>query len=330
MKKQIRTALMFFMLLVTGITICGCSGKVDSPVKKEAAAVNAPEAEDSETEKPATEEIEPEASETEASGSQDNLTTISDVLDSYMKDPEKKDLEYVMFDVNADGIEELFFMRQGQIAEIYGTRNDKPIFSVICPETLDLTLYPKGMLRAKSNEKAEGDKDLWLQYFPEWGDFLSVFEETEGEYYTFCAYDLDDESLRQVNASLADIDDYPVWIYEWFEMISKEDYELLVPKDAPVKLPESYSLSDRDALDVLPEYLLYVNASDGYANLRTGPGTEYDVICKVPNGGELEVYKKSATSKSGTTWRKVIYFTETDDEDGYAWLTGWMADSQLE
>ena len=272
-----------------------------------------------------TEENEPEE---EASEESD---PVQDLLDSYMNDPEKKDLEYVMYDVNADGIEEIIFTDKGRIKEIYGMRNNKPNPTIDCPESLDMTLYPKGMLRAQSNEKSDyGTKDMWMQYFPEWGDFLSVFEELNKEYYTFCAYNLSDEEIRQINGSIADINDYPVWLYEWSDMISKKDFERLVPKDSPVKLPESSSLSDREAIEVIPEYLEYVGAPDGYANLRTGPGTEYDVIRKVPNGSSLEVYRKRGTSTSGKEWLKVTYYTEADNEDGYAWLTGWIACSQLE
>ena len=82
--------------------------------------------------------------------------------------------------------------------------------------------------------------------------------------------------------------------------------------------------------ETIPEYLVYVKAPDGYANLRTGPGTEYDVICQMPNGAELEVYREDATSKSGKRWLKVAYYREADNEDGYEWLTGWIAESQLE
>ncbi|MBP1584603.1 MAG: SH3 domain-containing protein, partial [Lachnospiraceae bacterium] len=138
------------------------------------------------------------------------------------------------------------------------------------------------------------------------------------------------EEIREINGSVADINDFPVWLYEWSDMISKKDFERLVPKDSPVKLPEADSLSNREALEVIPEYLRFVNASDGYANLRTGPGTEYDVICRVPNGHDLEVYRKKGTSKSGKSWLKVTYFTEADNEDGYMWLDGWIAESQLD
>ena len=77
--------------------------------------------------------------------------------------------------------------------------------------------------------------------------------------------------------------------------------------------------------ETIPEYLLYVNSSDGYANLRTGPGVEYDVIRKLHNGEELEVYREDGYDSKGKRWLKVAYF-EGDDED-YRWITGWIAES---
>ena len=346
-------------LTIAAFTLAGCSSTGDAPVTentrsetedaqiKEEAFVEEPEISESdkedqyiknkkdktvkaETENEGNVSVSADALEEEDPDVQES-DTVQDLLDRYMNDPEKKDFEYIMFDVNADGIEEIIFTDNGKIAEIYGMRNSKPNFTVVCPESLDMTLYPKGMLRAQSNEKSEYDtKDMWMQYFPEWGDFLSVFEELDKEYYTFCAYNLSDEEIREINGSVADINDFPVWLYEWSDMISKKDFERLVPKDSPVKLPEADSLSNREALEVIPEYLRFVNASDGYANLRTGPGTEYDVICRVPNGHDLEVYRKKGTSKSGKSWLKVTYFTEADNEDGYMWLDGWIAESQLD
>ena len=85
-----------------------------------------------------------------------------------------------------------------------------------------------------------------------------------------------------------------------------------------------------DTEETIPEYLVYVKAPDGYANLRTGPGTEYDIICQIPNGESLEVYREDAISENDKRWLKVAYYREADNEDGYEWLTGWIAESQLE
>lgn len=89
------------------------------------------------------------------------------------------------------------------------------------------------------------------------------------------------------------------------------------------------SAADNTGDETIPEYLLYVKSSDGYANLRTGPGTEYDIICQLQNGEELEVYRGNATSTDGKTWLKVAYF-DGDDSDGDYWTTGWIAESQVE
>ena len=86
---------------------------------------------------------------------------------------------------------------------------------------------------------------------------------------------------------------------------------------------------DNTGDETISEYFLYVKSSDGYANLRTGPGTEYDIICKLQNGEELEVYRGNATSKDGKTWLKVAYY-DGDDSDGDYWTTGWIAESQVE
>ena len=335
MKKTI-IAFTFMVFL-----LAGCGGTGSKPVAEE---IN------SETPKEAQViEEEPAMAEEEASSVQEDETVeedeteqedetvqesgpVQDLLDRYMKDPNTKDFKYVMYDVNADGIEELIFTdSQGRIAEIYGTRNGEPVGTVVSSDDLEITLYPKGMLKSQTVGGTDDSVTIWYQYFAEWGDFLAVFEELNGEYYTYCAYDLNEEEISQINTSIADTGDYPAWINERGDKITQKEYDRIVPKDDPVTLIDPDPLSDRDALDVIPEYLRYVNAPDGYANLRTGPGTEYEVICKVPQGDDLEVYRKEATSKDGKKWLKVTYLTEENTaEYGSAWLDGWMAESQLE
>ncbi len=71
-------------------------------------------------------------------------------------------------------------------------------------------------------------------------------------------------------------------------------------------------------------YYAYVNAPDGYVNLRTGPGTEYDIICPIPNGEALELCNEEAIASNGKKWIKVAYYV-----DG-GWNTGWVIASQIE
>ena len=88
--------------------------------------------------------------------------------------------------------------------------------------------------------------------------------------------------------------------------------------------------------ETIPEYLIYVKSPDGYANLRTGPGTEYDVICQIPTGDSMEVYRENAVDKKGQKWLKVAYWhtkgTSQPDgsDDPGVWETGWIAESQVE
>ena len=88
--------------------------------------------------------------------------------------------------------------------------------------------------------------------------------------------------------------------------------------------------------ETIPEYFIYVISPDGYANLRTGPGTEYDVICRIPTGDSMEVYRETATDKKGKKWLKVAYWhpegTSQGDgsDDQGVWETGWIAESQVE
>ena len=86
----------------------------------------------------------------------------------------------------------------------------------------------------------------------------------------------------------------------------------------------------------IPEYFIYVISPDGYANLRTGPGTEYDVICQIPTGDSMEVYRETATDKKGNKWLKVAYWhpegtsqLDGSNEQGITEI-GWIAESQVE
>ena len=77
--------------------------------------------------------------------------------------------------------------------------------------------------------------------------------------------------------------------------------------------------------ETIPEFYAYVNAPDGYVNLRTGPGTEYDIICSIENGEAVEVYKNGeAIADNGKKWLKIAYWV-----DG-GWNTGYVIASQMD
>lgn len=366
MKKKILTTMFIFAVVsMTGISV-GCEkasdrGKADPEIKEEkeneevseSKSVNEPEDDpdssvitdsDNVNEEDTGSSDKIEGNET-VDDTSESATEVSDdewwpkydspedILDEYMEEQDGASADtykYLMYDVNADGYEELIITYQDGITEIYGNYKGKYHRAFTAYADYEVTLYPEGMLKVTAPDSSEYTETIWQQYYPEYGDYLPVFEEMGGEYYTFCAYGLDETDKEEIDRSLEDIGEYPVWIGEWSDMITKKEYDSLVPKTKPVKLLEADVLSDRSALEVRPETYLYVKAQDGYANLRTGPGTEYEIICQIPDGDNMEVYRKKAMSESGTKWQKVTYLTEADNETGYAWLTGWIAESQLE
>ncbi|MBO4845330.1 MAG: SH3 domain-containing protein [Lachnospiraceae bacterium] len=252
-----------------------------------------------------------------------------DILDEYINTPDLSNdkMGYFMFDVNADGKEELFITQNGRIRDMYARLEKDMRLVGSFSDDVEVALYPEGMLKVSSSSNGNS---TWFEYCDEFEDYFPVYEQCDGQYYTFCSYNLNDEEMEEIRTSLNSTGCYPVWLFEWSDVITKKEYESLTPKTKSVSLPAADKLTDRDSLTVRPEYIRYVNAPDGYANLRTGPGTDYDIICKMPNHDELEVYMKFAVSQNANKWLKVAYFKEDDSKDGYTWLTGWVSESQLD
>lgn len=116
---------------------------------------------------------------------------------------------------------------------------------------------------------------------------------------------------------------------------SKENAEKYWPKDAEKASGSDASGEEGVGEETIPEYFEYVTSPDGYANLRSGPGTEYDIICRVPTGEALEVYRGGATDTKGKTWHKVAYWTDDEElrekyGDGGWFISGWIAVSELD
>ena len=345
-RKYFFNLISYFLIMSLSAMLTGCSVKakpnetgnpeikeeISSNEDTEPAVSKDKEASDADTEpvitRPAEEVSEDEEIPEEKEDKKVNRSA-DDILDEYINTPNLSNEEtgYFMYDINADGKEELFITQNGEIHDIYaGYDSDMRLIGSFSDDA-EVSLYPDGMLKVSSSVS---DDTTWFEYCNEFEDYFPAFEKCDGEYYTFCSYGLDDEEIKEIKKSLNSTGNYPVWLFEWADMITKQDYDKLVPKTKPVILPTPDKLNDRESLKVRPEYIRYVNAPDGYANLRTGPGTDYDIICKMYNHDELEVYIKYAVSKNGNKWLKVAYFTEADNTDGYTWLTGWVSESQLD
>ena len=88
-----------------------------------------------------------------------------------------------------------------------------------------------------------------------------------------------------------------------------------------------YTMTADRGEETIPEYYLYVNSPDGYADLYTGPGTEYEIICQVPNDEPLEVYRDEGVDLEGNPWCRVAYYLGEDDDP---WVTGWIPAALVE
>ena len=263
------------------------------------------------------------------------------------------DVGYVYYDVDSNGTDEMIITFGKDIVEIYSIFTEKVQRFYSAPYGYEVTLYPGGILKQYAPETSEFPGTLWYSYDAHLAGYYKDFEEAGGEYYTFCHHDFSGPEYDEIAARLREDPDadMPVWIHEYEDMLSEADYKKLLPKTKSVKLPDGKKLADvvlpadykprYEANEVkedetIPEYFIYVKSPDGYANLRKGPGTEYDVICRIPTGDSMEVYHETATDSKGNKWLKVAYWhpEESSQLDGTddpgVTETGWIAESQVE
>ena len=113
----------------------------------------------------------------------------------------------------------------------------------------------------------------------------------------------------------------PEAMTEMFDNINKNIEEANVKNDieensdsAPEEpaYEEDEVYTEGDPGDVLFE--IKVSASDGGVNLRSGPGTNYDIlISMIPNGTELLVSEETKNESTGTNW----YYTWYNGKEGW-------------
>ena len=98
------------------------------------------------------------------------------------------------------------------------------------------------MLKVSSSSNGNS---TWFEYCDEFEDYFPVYEQCDGQYYTFCSYNLNDEEMEEIRTSLNSTGCYPVWLFEWSDVITKKEYESLTPKTKPVSLPAMQRLLAR-------------------------------------------------------------------------------------
>ena len=164
-------------------------------------------------------------------------------------------------------------------------------------ELMDSILLYYSMLYATNNVDAELDHE-------------------DGDTITFRLFD---PSANTTSNTLG-FYEYSKKTEEWTDAVTGETLNFNDASDAHNERLDTNNTAD----ETIPEYFIYVNAPDGYVNLREGPGTEYGIICSIPNGEALEMYPGDATAKNGKKWVKVAFWTEE------GWKIGWVIASQMD
>ena len=158
-------------------------------------------------------------------------------------------VRYLYYDVDGDGTEELIITYRDGIVDIYGFDGKRAKKAIWTDANCTLRIHPAGMLQRTYEDKTTGQSgEIWYQFDATFGDYFSVFEKRYEEaygdqYYTFCYYGLDGEDYEEVVRAYGETGYYPVWIGEWSDELKKDEYEKIVPKTEPVKLPEGEDFS---------------------------------------------------------------------------------------
>ncbi len=206
-------------------------------------------------------------------------------------------VKYLFYDLDLDGQDELIITYYGDIIDIYGYDGEKARLAHANPYRGVTSLFPNGMIRLDFGISADYYNSTWYQYDSGLGDFFEVFGEMHNPddgttYHTFCYYNIDDESHKQLEQAYRESDNYPVWIGEWSDELTREQYEKIAPKAEPIKLPEG-------------ELISKIELPNGYESQLTAATTL----------GPGETLESRLLSKAGVTKDKLQFYRQ-DDFDG--------------
>lgn len=172
------------------------------------------------------------------------------------------DVKYLYYDVDSDGNDELIITYYDEVIDIYGYDGREAGLAFSTPYRGIAEIHPDGMLELFYPLSVSSGSTSWYQYDTYFGDYFEVYEcrseDGNDSYYTFGAYNMNDEERRQVEESYRDIGTYPVWLHEWSGELTEEQYDNIVPTTDPIKLPEGEAISDI----VLPDDYEYADIPD--------------------------------------------------------------------
>ncbi|MBR4758654.1 MAG: hypothetical protein IK078_00705 [Lachnospiraceae bacterium] len=159
------------------------------------------------------------------------------------------EVRYLFYDIDENGIDELFITYYGDIVDIYAYDGEKVRYIFGCPYRGISELHPGGMLSLAFSYSANRWYTKWYEYDTGFGDFFPSFEARcdDGGKTVYFEYGSIDDNREEVEKAYREMGEYPVWVYEWAAEDTEEEYENLVPKEPAVKLPEGKKLADYTA-----------------------------------------------------------------------------------
>ncbi len=222
-------------------------------------------------------------------------------LDSAMKkaiDSKLRDPRYCYEDINGDNIPELFIQKEyiygmgGKFIYVFVYRNGEFVYTDKWGSEI-YVCHEKNLLRIKANEGAEVDLLYRIDENgnPELVDSLSIYT---NEYY----HNDSKISKSEYDTRMADYD-----AMSWSKPIFRQ-----------VPLYENYP-----NIQNAPADMIYystpmsgtVNTESGGLNLRTGAGTNYNIIMVLPQNAELQILGE------GDSWYYIRYSSGSTTNYGY-------------
>ncbi len=157
------------------------------------------------------------------------------------------EVRYLFYDIDGNGTEELIIIYHTDIVDIYAYDGEKVRYAFGAPYRGISVLYPEGLLAVSVSYSAGDHSTIWYKFDTVLGDFFPSFEmiknyDSDPEFYEFCG--VDDSDRDEVEKAYRESGDYPVWVFEWGDTLTFDDYKERCPEGDPVKLPQGERLAD--------------------------------------------------------------------------------------
>ena len=164
---------------------------------------------------------------------------------------QEDELGFLLYELNGDWVPELILSYLNRPADIYSFDGSAPVHSFSRGLSETMTLYQDGMIFSE----AGGGGELWETWYrisgvsgmaiPLAEHVLTVTpEEERDEWYLYCGA----TDLETAEEDYLEYGQYPVWIWEWADMVDEETYLAYASQAPELILPDAAPLSEGEFL----------------------------------------------------------------------------------